>query len=61
MHPSRRGKGLATHGTATVVDRLVRGMGRRASLYLNGYNLPAKAAYTKIGFQEVGRYATVLF
>jgi hypothetical protein len=61
VHPSRRGQGLATHGTATVVDRLVRGMGRKASLYLNDYNLPAKAAYTKIGFREVGRYATVLF
>jgi hypothetical protein len=61
VHPSRRGQGLAKAGTATVVDRLVRGMGRKASLYLNAYNLPAKAAYTRIGFREVGTYATVLF
>jgi predicted GNAT family acetyltransferase len=59
--PDRRGSGLATHGTAAVVDRLVRGMGRSASLYVNGFNLPARAAYTRIGFRQVGQYATVLF
>jgi hypothetical protein len=60
-HPDRRGRGLATHGTAAVVERLVRGMGRAASLYVNGYNYPARAAYQRIGFVETGRYATVLF
>jgi predicted GNAT family acetyltransferase len=39
----------------------VRGLGRTASLYVNGYNAPALAAYRKIGFQQVGQYATVLF
>jgi predicted GNAT family acetyltransferase len=61
VHPERRGHGLATHGTAAVVDRLVRGLGRGASLYVNGFNAPARAAYRRIGFAEVGRYATVLF
>jgi predicted GNAT family acetyltransferase len=59
-HPDRRGHGLATHGTAAVVDRLVRGMGRSASLYVNGFNTPAKAAYQRVGFHQVGQYATVL-
>jgi hypothetical protein len=61
VHPDRRGHGLATHGTAAVVDRLVRGLNRSASLYVNAYNTPAKAAYRRIGFRQVGSYATVLF
>ncbi|HEX3788182.1 MAG TPA: GNAT family N-acetyltransferase [Pseudonocardiaceae bacterium] len=61
VHPDRRGSGLATHGTAAVVDRLVRGLGRSASLYVNGFNTPARAAYARIGFTQVGQYATVLF
>ncbi|WP_116048350.1 GNAT family N-acetyltransferase [Amycolatopsis palatopharyngis] len=61
VHPDRRGHGLGTAGTAAVVNRLVRGMGRTASLYVNSFNAPALAAYRKIGFRQVGRYATVLF
>ncbi|MFE6611842.1 GNAT family N-acetyltransferase [Amycolatopsis sp. NPDC057786] len=61
VHPERRGGGVGTAGTASVVTRLVRGMGRTASLYVNAYNGPALAAYRKIGFQQVGQYATVLF
>ena len=47
--------------TGTVVNRLVRGMGRTASLYVNAYNTAALAAYRKIGFNQVGQYATILF
>lgn len=61
VHPERRGRGLATHGTAAVVDRLVHGLGRCASLYVNGFNAPARAAYRRIGFVQVGQFATVLF
>ncbi|HEU5470484.1 MAG TPA: GNAT family N-acetyltransferase [Actinophytocola sp.] len=61
VRPNRRGHGLGAAGTAAVVDRLVRGMGRVASLYVNSYNVVAKAAYRKIGFGQVGEYATVLF
>ena len=43
------------------VNRLVRGMGRTASLYVNAYNTAALAAYRKIGFNQVGQYATILF
>jgi predicted GNAT family acetyltransferase len=59
--PDRRGRGLGAHGTAAVADALVRYFGRTASLYVNGYNLPATAAYRRVGFTQVGRYATVLF
>lgn len=61
VHPDRRGGGLGTAGTAAVAARLVQGMGRVASLYVNSFNVPALAAYRKIGFRQVGRYATVLF
>ncbi|TNC24290.1 GNAT family N-acetyltransferase [Amycolatopsis alkalitolerans] len=61
VHPDRRGHGLGTAGTAAVVSRLVNGMGRTASLYVNSFNAPALAAYRRLGFSQVGRYATVLF
>jgi uncharacterized protein len=61
VHPARRGQGLGTVGTAAVVDRLVNEMGRTASLYVNSFNRPALATYRRIGFRQVGRYATVLF
>ena len=61
VHPDRRGRGLGTTGTAAVVSRLVNGMSRTASLYVNSFNSPALAAYRRIGFSQVGRYATVLF
>jgi uncharacterized protein len=61
VRPDRRGCGLGTAGTAAVVDRLVRGLGRTASLYVNAYNSVAQSAYRRIGFSRVGQYATVLF
>ncbi len=61
VHPDRRGQGLGAAGTAAVVTRLLRGMGRTASLYVNSFNQPALAVYRRIGFRQVGRYATVLF
>ncbi|WP_186763461.1 GNAT family N-acetyltransferase [Lentzea tibetensis] len=61
VRPGRRGEGLGSGGTAAVADRLLRGLGRTASLYVNGYNHVARAAYRRIGFEQVGTYATVLF
>ncbi|EIE98022.1 GNAT family N-acetyltransferase [Saccharomonospora glauca] len=61
VNPRHRGRGLGAAGTAAVADRLVRGYGRTASLYVNSFNAPALAAYRKVGFRQVGRYATVLF
>jgi predicted GNAT family acetyltransferase len=31
------------------------------SLYVNDYNTKALAAYRRVGFREVGSFATVLF
>ncbi|WP_433869739.1 GNAT family N-acetyltransferase [Saccharopolyspora sp. CA-218241] len=60
VHPDRRSTGLGTAGTAAVADRLVRGLGRTASLYVNDFNIAARLAYAKIGFRSVGSFATVL-
>ncbi|MGH3820952.1 MAG: GNAT family N-acetyltransferase, partial [Pseudonocardiaceae bacterium] len=60
VHPDLRGQGLAAGATATVVTQLQR-MGRVASLYVNAYNMPARAAYRRVGFTQVGCFATVLF
>ncbi|HEY2766501.1 MAG TPA: GNAT family N-acetyltransferase [Pseudonocardiaceae bacterium] len=60
VHPERRGEGLATAGSAAVVERLLR-MGRLPSLYVNAFNIPARAVYHRVGFTQVGSFATVLF
>ncbi|MFC5993121.1 GNAT family N-acetyltransferase [Pseudonocardia hispaniensis] len=60
VHPERRGHGLGTAGTAAVAERLA-ALGRLASLYVNGYNHVARVVYERIGFTQVGRFATVLF
>ena len=60
VRPDRRGCGLGASGTAAVVDRLI-AMSRVASLYVNGYNTPARAAYARVGFSQIASFATVLF
>jgi predicted GNAT family acetyltransferase len=59
VHPEWRGHGLGTAGTAAVASAVVAG-GRIASLYVNSYNTVARAAYARVGFREVGTFATVL-
>jgi predicted GNAT family acetyltransferase len=59
VHPEWRGHGLGTAGTAAVAAAVVDGR-RIASLYVNSYNTVARAAYARVGFREVGTFATVL-
>ncbi|BBZ45010.1 GNAT family N-acetyltransferase [Mycobacterium parmense] len=59
VHPEWRGLGLGTAGTATVAAVIV-GSGRIASLYVNSFNSVARAAYARVGFTELGTFATVL-
>jgi predicted GNAT family acetyltransferase len=59
VHPEWRGHGVGTAGTAAVSAAVVQ-TGRIASLYVNGYNTVARAAYARVGFSEVGNFATVL-
>jgi uncharacterized protein len=59
VHPERRGHGIGTAGTAALAAAVV-DSGRIASLYVNSFNTIARAAYTRIGFAEIGTFATVL-
>lgn len=59
VHPEYRGRGLGTAGTAMLAGVIV-GTGRIASLYVNSFNAVARATYARIGFSEVGTFATVL-
>ena len=59
VHPQWRGHGLGTAGTAAVASAVVLS-GRIASLYVNNYNTVARATYARIGFQQMGTFATVL-
>lgn len=59
VHPDWRGRGLGAAGTATLSSAIVNS-GRTASLYVNSYNTVARATYARIGFEQVGTFATVL-
>lgn len=59
VHPEWRGRGLGAGGTAAVAAAVVNS-GRIASLYVNSFNAVALAAYDRVGFRQVGTFATVL-
>jgi uncharacterized protein len=61
VNPARRGRGIGTAGTAAVVEYARTAIAPVVSLYVNDFNSPARAAYRRVGFREVGRYASVLF
>jgi predicted GNAT family acetyltransferase len=59
--PERRGEGLSEIGMAAVLDYALREIAPVASLYVNSFNLPARAAYKRVGFAETGAFMSVLF
>ena len=59
--PTLRGKGIGTACTAAVVEYARAVIAPVVSLYVNDYNTRARAAYQRVGFREVGEYASVLF
>jgi predicted GNAT family acetyltransferase len=61
VRPDRRGRGLAEAGMAAVVQEALRGIAPVVSLYVNDFNLPARAAYRRVGFAEVATSASILF
>jgi predicted GNAT family acetyltransferase len=61
VHPAHRGRGLGTAGTAAVVAEALRTVAPVVSLYVNDFNLPARRAYQRVGFENVGTFSSVLF
>jgi uncharacterized protein len=59
--PAHRGRGIGTAGTAAVVEYARVAIAPVVSLYVNDFNAPARASYARVGFREVGRFASVLF
>jgi len=60
VNPAFRGRGLAASGMAAVVQHVRRSFAPTVSLYVNSFNAPALAVYRRVGFRQVGTYATVL-
>lgn len=58
LDPELRGRGLAAPAMAAVV-RLARTVVPTVSLYVNDYNRPARATYERVGFTQVGEFATI--
>ncbi len=61
VRPDLRGRGLGTSGTAAVVAIALADVAPVVSLYVNDFNAAAKAAYARVGFEQVGTFASVLF
>lgn len=60
LSPELRGQRLAPAAMAGVV-RLAQEVAPTVSLYVNDFNQPARATYRRMGFREVGEFATVLY
>ena len=58
LDPSMRGQGLAPAAMAAVV-KLAQSVVPTVSLYVNDYNHAARATYDRVGFRQVGEFATI--
>ncbi|MHC0434169.1 GNAT family N-acetyltransferase [Streptomyces sp. O3] len=59
--PEYRGRGLSEAGMAAVLRYALADVAPVASLYVNDFNTAARAAYRRVGFEEVGAFMSVLF
>jgi ribosomal protein S18 acetylase RimI-like enzyme len=60
MNPIFRGRGLSAGYMSAVVEK-ARQIAPVTSLYVNGFNTRARSTYERVGFRQVGTFATVLF
>ena len=60
VRPDLRGQGIGTAAMASVL-RYALTLAPAATLYVNGFNAPARAVYGRLGMRQVGTFATVLF
>lgn len=60
LAPHLRGQGLAVPMMAAVVEQVMATRARWVTLYVNDFNTSARATYARVGFEDVGTFATVL-
>jgi len=58
--PRWRGQGLAVPAMAAVVEQVRAEIAAVVTLYVNDFNTPARATYARVGFTDIGSFATVL-
>jgi Predicted acetyltransferase len=58
--PRWRGQGLAVPAMAAVVEQVITEFAPVVTLYVNDFNTPARTTYARVGFTEIGSFATVL-
>lgn len=61
VDPSQRGRGLSVAGMAAVLELCLRNIAPTVSLYVNDFNLAARRAYERVGFERIGTFASILF
>jgi uncharacterized protein len=61
VSPDHRGEGLAAAGMAAVVEQVRARIAPVVSLYVNGWNEPARRAYEKVGFRQTDTFSTIMF
>ena len=59
--PEYRGRGVAAPGMAAVLRYALADVAPVVSLYVNDFNTPARRTYTRVGFQEIGAFMSILF
>lgn len=61
INPTRRGENLAPAGVAAVATYARKRFEAIPSLYVNDFNHAAIHTYERVGFEQVGEFATVMF
>ena len=60
VRPDLRGQGIGASGTAAVAALALAEVAPVVSLYVNEFNTAARAAYARVGFTQVGTFASIL-
>ena len=60
LSPELRGQGLAAPMMASVVEQILIDDVDQVTLYVNDYNVAARATYHRIGMVDIGAFSTIL-
>ncbi len=60
LTPALRGQGLSIGMMAAVVEQVMTDLAPYVTLYVNDFNVAARATYRRIGFADIAEFSTVL-